>query len=434
MELSDDQKEVLIHYCRGENVFITGAGGSGKTELIRHIYKMSLRTRKNIQVCALTGCAAILLNCNGTTIHSWSGVGTNMEGSINDIARKCLQKKMNKKKWVSTDVLIIDEVSMLSKKLFEILNLIGKLARENIKPFGGIQLIFSGDFYQLPPIGNDEYTRAFCFESEYWSKVFINQIELKTIFRQKDSNYVKILNQVRRGRISKNSFNILMSCVEKKVDDLEIKPTKLYPLKKIVERLNKSELNVLPGEPINFSVTINVIGERSRKYSRNDPKVKKEVNVFLNQIPCAESIELKIGAQVMSVANIDLESCLPICNGSCGIITGFEYGGDSLPIVRFKNGLETAMKPFTWESSGDSDISISITQIPLILAWSITIHKSQGATLDMAEIDIGSGIFEEGQTYVALSRVKSLDGLYIKTMDPWGIKANNKVREYYSRF
>ena len=225
-----------------------------------------------------------------------------------------------------------------------------------------------------------------------------------------------------------------MSCVEKKVDDLEIKPTKLYPLKWIVERLNKSELDVLPGNPRSFSVNINVIGERSRKYNRNDPKVKKEVELFLNQIPCAESIELKIGAQVMSVANIDLESCLPICNGSCGIVTGFEYGTDNLPIVRFKNGLETVMKPFTWESSDDSDITISITQIPLILAWSITIHKSQGATLDMAEIDIGSGIFEEGQTYVALSRVKSLDGLYIKTMDPWGIKANNKVREFYSRF
>ena len=131
--------------------------------------------------------------------------------------------------------------------------------------------------------------------------------------------------------------------------------------------------------------------------------------------------------------NIDLETYLPICNGSCGIVVGFE-DLTGLPIIHFNNGLETVMKPFSWESSEDSEINISITQIPLILAWSITIHKSQGATLDMAEIDIGSGIFEEGQTYVALSRVKSIEGLYIKTMDPWGIKANSKVSEYYSRF
>ena len=429
MELSDGQKRVIEHYDKGENVFITGAGGSGKTELIRYIYRKS---RKRVQVCALTGCAAILLNCKGTTIHSWSGLGTNIDGSIENIANKCVEKVINKRKWIKTDVLIIDEVSMLSKKLFEILNLIGKLARKNVKPFGGIQLIFSGDFYQLPPIGNDEYSRAFCFESLEWSNTFKNQIELKTIFRQKDNNYIKILNQVRKGKISRKSFNVLMSCVEKNVDDLKIKPTKLYPLKKTVETLNKSELDALPGNVRKYRMKIDVVNKK-RYYDKNDLKVKKEVNSLINQIPCLESIELKVGAQVMSVANIDLEAYLPICNGSCGIVVGFE-DLTGLPIVHFNNGLETVMKPFSWESSEDSELNISITQIPLILAWSITIHKSQGATLDMAEIDIGSGIFEEGQTYVALSRVKSIEGLYIKTMDPWGIKANSKVSEYYSRF
>ena len=199
MNLSVEQQLAFDEFNSGNNVFITGPGGSGKTELIRQFFKSS---KQRIQVCALTGCAAILLECKAKTIHSWAGIGI-ANGTVEEVVAKCTSNRFKMSQWIKTDVLIIDEVSMMSQKIFDILNLIGKKMRKNDKPFGGIHLVFSGDFYQLPPIGSDDESSAFCFESENWNSTFNSIIKLKTIFRQTDQIYSTILNQIREGVLYK---------------------------------------------------------------------------------------------------------------------------------------------------------------------------------------------------------------------------------------
>jgi ATP-dependent DNA helicase PIF1 len=189
MELSKEQQIAFDKYIQGHNIFITGPGGAGKSALIRLINKHATSKFKNIQITALTGCAAVLLNSKAKTLHSWSGIGLG-NGTTEQLVTKIKKNKFAKSAWRGTDILVIDEVSMLSLKLFNILNEIGKAVRGNLAPFGGIQLIFSGDFFQLPPVGDkeDPDTQRFCFESDDWNSAFHrdSQIQLVKIFRQTD--------------------------------------------------------------------------------------------------------------------------------------------------------------------------------------------------------------------------------------------------------
>jgi ATP-dependent DNA helicase PIF1 len=501
MNLSKEQQIAFDKYIEGDNIFITGPGGSGKSALIQKINEHSRRTQKEIHVCALTGCAAVLLNANATTIHSWAGIGLG-NGTIEQLILKIKANKYSKKMWKQTEVLVVDEVSMLSLKLFDALNQIGKALRGNNRPFGGIQLVFSGDFYQLPPVGNKEdiNTMRFCFESDDWNSIFHRdcQIQLIKIFRQKEASYTSLLNQVREGKIKRKSYELLLSRTGGKppvnppkarddvgvpsvgdpfrtgappVENKKAAPeardpvgalsssmgvyggsapvvgalsssmgvygggppvvvTKLFPTKNKVDTINKTEMAALTGEERDYKMKFKTDPDKKGRYTENE--IQYELDYLSNNLICEKSLKMKVGAQVMCIVNIQPEkgsgTGLEVCNGSQGIITHFCPLSGS-PCVKYNNGREMVMTRHCWSS--EKIPGIGVLQIPLILAWALTIHKSQGATLDAAEIDVGSGIFECGQTYVALSRVKSLAGLFLSSFDITKIRINKKVKDYY---
>jgi ATP-dependent DNA helicase PIF1 len=436
MELSTEQQLAFTKYRQGISFFVSGPGGTGKSMLIKTIYEDAMSRNKQIQVCALTGCAALLLNCKAKTIHSWAGIGI-ASGPKEDIVEKVLSNYQKTKNWRAVEILIVDEVSMMSLKIFEILNIIATSIRNRNRLFGGIQVIFSGDFYQLPPVGNPQEieTSQFCFESELWDNLFLkeNIIILKTIFRQKDKKYLKILNEIRNGKIYRSSLNILLENVNKKRED-NIQPTKLYPKRHKVDQFNQLEMEKLVGDTQVYSLKYEYelpMGqtqvEERKKYSID--QINRELQYIENSLLVNKNIELKVGAQVMCTINYETVDGFQLCNGSRGVITSFQLSG--IPVVQFKDGFEIPVDIHIWTS--ESIPGIGVSHIPLILAWAMSIHKSQGMTIDIAEVDAGQDIFECGQTYVALSRVKSLEGLYLTSFDVTKIKMNNKVKEFYSK-
>ena len=440
MEYSEEQIQAFTAYTQGRNMFITGPGGTGKTALIKYIQKDAVRKGYNIQVCALTGCAAVLLECKAKTLHSWAGIGLG-KGGFDQLVTKISKNRFLKSNWKGTDILIVDEVSMMSQKLFELLDAIGKAIRKDSRPFGGIQLIFSGDFYQLPPVGDkdDIETCNFCFESTLWSQTFSkeNHIQLTKIFRQSDPIYQKILNQIREGKLKRSSNEALLHHVGREIPiNLSIRPTKLFPTRNKVDQVNTREMNALTTEEQEIKLKYHSDLEmtatellKRRQFTRE--QIQTELLYLKGNLRCDEVVKLKIGSQVMCIVNIELENGQTLCNGSQGIITKFSEQG--LPVVKFSNSngsaFETVLGYHVWPSENIPGIGVS--QLPLILAWALTIHKAQGATLDVAEIDAGSGIFECGQTYVALSRVKSLEGLYLNSFDASKIKVSRRVQEFY---
>lgn len=445
--LNEEQQIVFQKYINGENIFITGPGGSGKSYLIKAIVSHGTENDKNIQVCALTGCASILLNCKATTLHRFAGIGL-ANKPIGDIIEELFTKKKYKlKNWYKIKCLIIDEVSMMSLKILLILDIITrKIYNKPDIPFGGLQVIFSGDFYQLPPIRSlkeEKEASQFCFEHKLWNDLFPkeNQIILKTIFRQDEKDFLKVLKYIRKGKITHSTKAILESKVYTKEQIEKIRQEKvitiLSPFKRDTELINIKSYKELGDEVEKRIYKIKYIKNSAKKNNIEDElnnllinstaSLQQEYEFLANNIMAEKTIELKIGTHVMCIANIALDCENQIANGSQGIIVGFK---DDLPIVKFNNIVEPICICYhSWNS--ETNKKIAVVQIPLIYAWAITIHKSQGVTLDAAIMDIGSNIFEYGQTYVALSRVRSLNGLYLRSFDYTRISANPKVKNFY---
>ena len=460
MQLSTEQQYALQQFSEGKNLFITGPGGTGKTKLIHHLVENAKTAGKPYQVCAMTGCAAILLSCNARTIHSWSGIKT-ARGPEETVVAAVLRNKRTVAIWRKIKILIIDEVSMMSEKIFNILNEIGKKSRRSILPFGGIQVVFTGDFYQLPPVptAGEPFTERFCFESVDWLNVFPlkNHIQLVTMFRQTDPLYIDILQQIRVGELTEENKKILQGYVKREYDPVQHNDcilTKLFPIRSKADYVNQAQFAKIEEKEYTFDCikktdcstyienNIPLSLETMIKCRALEQKdIDFELETLLSNTGCNESISLKKGCAVMCTVNIDMES--GICNGSQGTIIGLtttgsglgpghglgQGPGEALPIVKFSNGQVRTIQRHYWQS--EEYPTIAIGQIPLTLAWALTIHKIQGATMSMAEIDIGQAVFEYGQTYVALSRIQTLEGLYLSAFHAHRIRANPKVTEFY---
>jgi ATP-dependent DNA helicase PIF1 len=451
---SDEQHLCFEKYLNNENVFITGPAGTGKSYLIKTIVSDAEKKEKKIKVCAMTGCAAILLQCKATTLHMFSGIGLANKDNASIIEELFTKKRHKLKNWRKLDILIIDEVSMMSLKILLLLDAIAKKIYKNDKPFGGLQVIFTGDFYQLSPVFNNEKEKEaamYCFQHLIWNQIFPkeNQIILQTIFRQNDKMILKILKYVRKGQITTNTIKALESRIFNKDKLNEIKKDKiltiLSPIKREVDLINLNEYSNLVSEvektynvkyidlnalenikDINYD--FNKANELFQLYINSNQFIKQEYEFLANNILADNELKLKLGTHVMCIVNLNLHGELQIANGSQGIIVNFN--NENLPYVKFNN-IENPIliTPYTWKSEHNKRVGVS--QLPLIYAWAITIHKSQGITLENAIIDIGSNIFADGQTYVALSRVKSLEGLYLIKFDYRKIKCNPLVKRFY---
>jgi ATP-dependent DNA helicase PIF1 len=429
--LNVEQRAAFDAIASGQSIFITGPGGTGKSYLIQAIYNLiPERTGKHVSVTAMTGCAALLLGRYAKTLHSWAGVGLG-RGSPAELATAIRRSGWTLRRWLGTDILIIDEISMLTSDFLDKLNEVAQIVRRDKRPMGGLQIIFVGDFYQLPPVvkADEEGKREipFVFESPVWKEVVGQTISLKQIVRQADPVFQKVLNEARIGEVSEQSLDILRSRQGLDWQKELIRPTLLFTRRVEVDIVNDKNLRALTTERKLFAADIVFAPlESLRGLTKETPEIKRAIEKLDKDAPYLVELILAVGAQVMLLTNVDPQQGL--VNGSRGVVMGFD--GMGTPLVQFRHGQPISISATTWES--EQIEGLSRKQIPLRLAYAITIHKAQGATLDSALIDIGSNTFEYGQAYVALSRVKSLDSLYIWDVEPSAFRAHPKVKQFYN--
>ena len=460
------QSSALDILKTGQNVFLTGSAGSGKTYTLNQYIDYLRARRVPVAVTASTGIAAT--HMNGTTIHSWSGIGIKDELSDRDLTTLS-RKQFLADRLKDTAVLVIDEISMLHAKQLNLVSQVLKHIRKNDKAFGGIQVVVAGDFFQLPPIGSKGETNRekFAFMSEAWLDAKFHICYLSEQHRQVSEaangglDLDDILNQIRRQEVTFESIAALEATFDQNVD---IKRTRLYTHNLNVNSINDKELAALDGEMMRFEAT-----------STGDSKL---VETLKKTVRTQDDLVLKVGAKVMFIKN---NTELGVSNGTMGELIGFaavkinddskdssddliEDDDDSadsetdknvkgkskkaikekpkakkpttqkMPVVRLNSGREVVAEPEEWIIEDETgDVLASYEQVPLCLAWAITIHKSQGMTLDAAEIDL-SRTFELGQGYVALSRLKSLAGLQLLGMNDMSLQLDPLARGADKRF
>jgi ATP-dependent DNA helicase PIF1 len=420
----------------GKSIFLTGPGGTGKSYLLNELWK---RSTKEISLTAMTGCAALLLNSKAKTLHSWAGVGLGTD-VVPLLVSKIRKSRRAALRWLKTDILVIDEVSMMTPDLFEKLDEVGRKVRRNeLMPFGGLQIVLVGDFFQLPPIS----TESFVFESPLWKKLGLETHELTEIVRQKDPIFQAVLNEARHGELSKASFRLLRKRMNLDYKSLTVQPTMLFTRRVEVDQINARELKKLTTERHVFkATTVFNPSANTAGLTVTSPEVQTAVQKLDGNAAYTPELVLAVGAQVMLLFNMNHEAGL--VNGSRGVVVDFkklEPKEDDkafikkdetlMPVVEFKSGDRRIIDYNTWEVQDFPGVLRK--QIPLKLAYAVTIHKAQGATLDCALIDVGDKTFEYGQAYVALSRCKDIESLYVHDLDAAAFRANPKVKEFYQR-
>ncbi len=398
------QRQALKIMQAGHNVFLTGPPGTGKTYLLKTFIQWAKKNRKKIAVTASTGIAASQIS--GTTFHSWSSIG--LKNSLNITEHKILVGSDKViKKYQQTDILIIDEISMLDNIRFDLVNDLAQEIRGNDLPFGGIQLILVGDFFQLPPIDQNRGA-DFVFKSATWYQADLRICYLNHQHRQEEGDHLlDILIKMRNNQIDQTAINVLKERI--KVANQPIKKiyTELYSHNVDVDQINAHRLSLINQQLIVFRAE--TIGK------------SKDVNKLLKNILVPINLELKIGCQIMMVINNFKAGYF---NGSLGEVIGFK---DDKPIVRLQKGSIIVVDKFSWKLFDEQDkLQAEVIQFPIRLAWAITIHKSQGMSLDAALIDLTKS-FSLGMGYVALSRVRSLDGLYLKGFNDRSLQLAQEV-------
>lgn len=401
------QEQALNILKAGRNAYLTGPAGSGKTHTLRE-YIFFLKNRGvAVGLTASTGIAAT--HFGGTTIHSWSGIGIHSYLSDADIDI-LVQKEYLWKRYQRTSVLIIDEVSMLTPSIFDSIDRLARAMKQIDAPFGGMQIVLSGDFFQLPPVVRGTHDTSLVHTSSAWNEADIRVCYLEEQFRQSnDDALTNILNEVRSGNVSKESRALLNERMQGYEDECiydGVIPTKLYTHNADVDAVNTAELNKLPGDEYEYLM---------------ESKGKVNVVTALKKgLLAPETLLLKRDAVVMFVKN-NFEA--GYVNGTLGVVTDFQ---DGFPVVQTHSGNEIIVGPTDWVIEEGDKVVAQVSQLPLRLAWAITVHKSQGMSIDTAEVDL-SKCFVPGQGYVALSRLRTLEGLILRGINEQALEVHKDV-------
>jgi ATP-dependent DNA helicase PIF1 len=402
-----DQKTALDVLKLGYNVYLTGPAGSGKTYLLNQYIKYLKDKGVEVGITASTGIAAT--HMNGITIHSWSGMGIKKilgDKEFRSIGRNGIKRK----RFRETGVLIIDEISMLHAYQLDNLDAILKKFLDPFQSFGGLQIVLCGDLFQLPPVEKSLNRAQMIYESDIWQKMNLKIVYLDGNRRQKDKEMIKVLNDIRSQNVSEKTEEILFSRLDKDIKG-KFKSTKIYTHNKDVDNINNEELVKIKKNPLAYQM------------------VSEGVQMFCDLLKqgclSPERLVVKKGAIVMFVKN-NFE--VGYVNGTTGVITGFD-SESKFPIVKIRSGKHILAEPVKWEYEEGGEIKAWIKQIPLRLAWAITVHKSQGMTLDSVEADLSKS-FECGMGYVALSRVKELSGLKLLGINNKAFEVNPDVAEF----
>ncbi len=400
-----NQPDALDILKMGHNVFLTGPPGSGKTYILNRYIDYLKKNKVPVAVTASTGVGATHLN--GRTIHSWSGSGIKESLSKKEI-KSLLRSAHLVSRIQGASTLIIDEVSMLHSYRFDLVDRICREVRKSIRPFGGLQVICSGDFFQLPPVQTREtQSSKLVVESHAWNEMDISICYLDEQHRHVDVKLVQILNNIRNNTVTEKTIKELLSRMDRGVLS-DIAPAKLYTHNKDVDAINEWELDKIDSE--------------KKEYVMRSEGNEKLVQSLKKSCLAPEILTLKEGAKVMFIKNNFGKGYV---NGTLGKIVGFDE--DNYPIVKtFSNKRITAL-PASWSIEDENGyMQAQIAQVPLRLAWAVTIHKSQGMTLDAAEIDL-SKAFEEGMGYVAISRVRSLDNIKLRGLNETSLKVSERA-------